>query len=31
MAEAARIIAKCLIDKSKRSKAELIDKAKVQP
>jgi iron complex transport system substrate-binding protein len=31
MAEAARIIAKCLIDKSERSKAELIDKAKVQP
>ena len=31
MAEAARIIAKCLIDKSERSKAELIDKAKAQP
>ena len=31
MAEAAGIIAKCLIDKSERSKAEPIDKAKVQP
>ncbi len=31
MAEAARIIAKCLIDKSEGIKAELIDKAKVQP